>query len=169
MKRHNGMRPQDIVILLKIVSFKEKQWLMKDLAYELSISQSEISESLHRSMIAGLLASDKRKLMKASLKEFISYGLKYVYPQKPGAIVRGMATAISTPPLNEQFDSKEQFVWPWAKGQQRGQSIEPLHKAVPEACARDIKLYEMLALVDAIRIGKIREQQIAIGELNKRI
>lgn len=37
------------------------------------------------------------------------------------------------------------------KGTQRGQSIVPLYPSVVEAVQNDEKLYEMLAMVDAIR------------------
>jgi len=57
------MRPQDIVVLLKIALIKEN-WLAKDLSKNLKISASEISESLNRSAIAGLLSADKKILMK---------------------------------------------------------------------------------------------------------
>jgi predicted transcriptional regulator len=60
MRKHNGMRPQDIVILLKIISKKDKPWQNKDLAKELIISPSEISESLGRSALAGLFDSKSR-------------------------------------------------------------------------------------------------------------
>ncbi len=163
------MRPQDVVILLKIAAKGKQEWYMKDLAHELSISQSEVSEGLNRSMFAGLLAADKRKLMKSALLEFLQYGLRYVYPQKPGAIVRGLATAHSAPPLNKEISSEEKYVWPWAQGQDRGQGIEPLHPSVPEACQRDKQLYELLALADAIRLGRVREQKLAIAALKKRI
>ena len=169
MKQHKGMRPQDVVILLKIAAKGKQEWYMKDLAHELGISQSEVSEGLNRSMLAGLLAADKRKLMKSALLEFLQYGLRYVYPQKPGAIVRGLATAHSAPPLNEEISSEEKYVWPWAQGQDRGQSIEPLHPSVPEACQKDKQLYELLALTDAIRLGRAREQKLAIAALKKRI
>ena len=163
------MRPQDIVVLLKIVAKGKKHWYMKDLSQELGISQSEVSESLNRSMLAGLLSADKRRLMKIALMEFLQYGLRYVYPQKPGAIVRGLATAHSAPPLNNEITSEEHYVWPWAKGNHRGQSIEPLHPAVPEACSKDNQLYQLLALTDAIRVGKAREQKLALEELKRRI
>ena len=169
MKKHNGMRPQDIVVLLKIAAKGGKSWLVKDLGYELGISQSEVSESLHRSVQAGLIASDKKTLMKGALLEFLKHGFKYVYPQHVGAMVRGMATAHSAKPLSELIQSEENYVWPWAKGNVRGQSIEPLHPSVPEACEKDEKLYELLALTDALRIGKKREQQLAVEELEKRI
>ncbi len=169
MKKHNGMRPQDVVILLKIVANGGTDWRVLPMAYELSISQSEISESLNRSMLAGLLAADKRTLMRSALLEFLQYGLSYVYPQLPGAIVRGMPTAHSAPPLDKLISSNETYVWPYAKGNMRGQRIEPLHRSVPEACERDFKLYELLALCDALRLGRVRERQIAMKELEKRI
>lgn len=169
MKKHNGMRPHDIVILLKIAAKNNSPWRIKDLATELIISQSEISESLHRSVEAGLLGADKRRLMKSALFEFLKHGLKYVFPQHPGSIVRGMATAHSAKPLSKLIESEEQYVWTWAKGTLRGQSIQPLHPSVPEACMKDQNLYELLALADALRLGKVREQKLAFEELERRI
>ncbi len=169
MKKHNGMRPQDIVVLLKIAAKKNAPWMMKDLAAELKISPSEVSEAINRSMLAGLLAADKRSLMKSALLEFLLHGLRYVFPQHPGAMVRGMATAHSAKPLNAVIQSDEPYVWAWAKGDQRGHSITPLHPSVPQACANDNDLYEILALTDTLRIGKVREQKLAIDELEKRI
>ncbi len=169
MKKHSGMRPHDIVILLKIVAKGEASWFMKDLSYELGISASEISESLNRSAIAGLIAKDKRNLNKLSLMEFLQYGIRYVYPQLPGAIVRGVPTAHSALPLSDMIQSQEEYVWPYGKGEMRGQAIEPLCSSVPEATMNDQKLHELLALVDALRVGRIREKQLAIVELKKRL
>jgi hypothetical protein len=68
MRKHNGMRPQDIVILLKITTFpKNKGWKMMDLVLSLHVSQSEISESLNRSSLAGLIDVTKKKVMQLSL------------------------------------------------------------------------------------------------------
>jgi len=168
MKHHNGMRPQDIVVLLKIAAKGKSAWLMKDLATELGISASEISESINRSVLAGLISS-KRVLMKLALLDFLKYGLKYVFPQHPGAMVRGIPTSHSAPPLNKIIVSEESYVWSYAEGKVRGQQIEPLHGSVPAACLKDEKLYELLALTDALRVGKARERNSAIEELKKRI
>ena len=46
MRKHIGIRPQDIVILVKILSFGQQSWLAKDLAISLFLSGSEVSESL---------------------------------------------------------------------------------------------------------------------------
>lgn len=169
MKQHNGMRPHDIVILLKIATLKEHSWRAKDLAYSLNISASEVSESLHRSQLVQLLTADKKRLMRNNLLDFIEFGLRYVFPADPGAIQRGMPTAISGPPLNQKIVSDTAFVWPWADGQERGQAIAPLHPGVPDACSHDPALYEMLTLIDAIRLNKSREKQIAMEELRMRI
>jgi len=168
MKKHSGMRPLDIVILLQI-GLDKGYWFAKDLSYKLKISASEISESLNRSAIAGLLSTDKKILMRSSFLEFLEFGLKYVFPQKPGALVRGIPTAHSAPPLNKLLQSNELYVWPYARGEKRGQSIEPLYKTVPEVSVQDNFLYELLALTDALRIGRVREQKIAVEELKKRI
>lgn len=167
MKKHSGMRPHDIAVLLKIGAKGNSPWLMKDLAIELGISASEVSESLNRSAYAGLISSNKKKLMTSALLEFLQYGLKYVYPQQAGALVRGMATAWSAPPLSEKIISNESIVWPYVDGKMRGQAIVPLFANAPKACMLDHSLYELLALTDALRIGKARERTIALEELKK--
>jgi len=169
MKKHRGMRSHDIVVLLKIALQKNNSWYIKDVAHDLRISQSEVSESLNRSKIAGLISEDKKILMKNNLLEFLIYGLRYVFPAEAGSIQRGMLTAHSAPPLNNLIVSNETYVWPWGMGKERGQAIELLHPEVPEVCSRDPVLYELLALVDALRLGRAREKKHAIEELKKRI
>jgi hypothetical protein len=169
MKKHSGMRPHDIAILLKIASKGKDKWLMKDLAHELIISSSEISESLNRSVIAGLISSDKRTLNKLALLDFLKSGIRYVFPQRPGSVTRGLGTAVSAPPLKEDFLSDEHFVWPFGKGNIRGQAIEPLHPKTPEACLSDSNYYELISLTDALRIGKVREQNKAFEYLKEKI
>ena len=66
-----GMRPQDIVILLKIIVLAEKDWLNKDLAQSLFISGSEIGESLARSEVAGLIDFTKKRVNRQGLFEFL--------------------------------------------------------------------------------------------------
>ncbi|MCF8307958.1 MAG: hypothetical protein K9I68_03020 [Bacteroidales bacterium] len=169
MKKHRGMRPHDVVVLLKIASKGDKSWLMKELANELEISASEISESINRSIPAGLVSSDKKTLNKLALLDFLKSGLQYVFPQQPGPLTRGLETAHSASPLKNQISSNETYVWPYAKGNIRGQAIEPLHPKLPEACLRDNKLYELVALADSIRVGKVREKQMALEMIQERL
>lgn len=163
------MSPQDIVILLKIISLGKTPWLQGSLAESLSISQSEVSKSLMRSKYAGLLSPDGKNVLKMALLEFLQYGIRYVFPQKPGPVIRGIPTSHSAYPLKEIIKSEEAYVWPFGKGTVRGHSILPLYRSVPDAAIKDEKLYQLLALVDAMRVGKAREKQIAFHELEKRI
>jgi len=80
-----------------------------------------------------------------------------------------MPTAHSSSPLIELIQSQEIFVWPDALGEQRGQSILPLYPGVVNAAKLDTKLYELLSLTDAIRIGKARERNLAMEQLKNRI
>ncbi len=159
----------DIVILLKIIALGDKPWLQSNLAESLHISQSEVSKSFTRSKYAGLLDASAKKVSRLALMELLQYGIRYVFPQQPGAIVRGIATAHAAPPLNIIIKSEEPYVWPSAKGNVRGQCILPLYPSVIEAVKKDNKLYELLALVDAIRVGRAREKEMAIKELKKHL
>ena len=164
-----SMRPQDIVVLLKIIANGEKSWLQTDMAGELFMSQSELSKSLRRSKYANLLDDKARSVRVLALMDFLEHGITYVFPQRPGEIVRGVPTSHSAPPLDDIIQSSEKFVWPSARGSERGQAIQPLYKTVPDAARLDEKLHKLLALVDAIRVGNAREKKIAIEELHKQI
>lgn len=163
------MRPQDVVLLLKIIALKDNPWSQTILADQLFMSQSEISQSISRSKYAGLLHFNGKKVFKQGFVEFLQYGIKYVFPQQPGVMTRGVLTAHSASPLNKIIQSNEVYVWPSGKGSARGQSVTPLYKSVVYAIKLDSLLYELLALVDAIRIGRTREREIALEELKKSI
>ena len=60
-------------------------------------------------------------------------------------------------------------VWPWPEGDTRGIGFEPSYAKVPQAALRDRDLYELLALVDAIRDGRARERNIAERDLVDRL
>ncbi|MBO9727270.1 MAG: hypothetical protein J7623_01400 [Chitinophaga sp.] len=166
MRVHNGMRPQDVVVLLKILTI-QGDWQYRDLSAALSISVSEIAESLHRSSVAGLIDGQKKKVYRTSLMEFIQYGLHYVFPQVPGQTVTGIPTAHSHPFYKAHFSSESNYVWADDKGTMRGMLIEPLHKGVVQAAKEDALLYKTLASIDIIRVGKNREKKLAIEELKK--
>ena len=165
----NSLKPQDIVILLKVIALGEKPWFPHTIAQDLGMSQSEVSQSLNRSKYAGLIDNARKKVNKIAFNEFLLHGVAYAFPQQPGALVRGMLTAHSAEPLNNIIQSTDKYVWPNAKGLDRGQAIEPLYPTAVEASLKDNELYELLTLVDAIRVGRVREKEMAKRELEKRI
>ncbi len=168
MRRHAGMRPQDVLVLLKIVCRADGAWRQTDLANDLSLSQSEVSAALRRSALAGLLGEDRRTVHRKSLEELLLHGLKYVFPVRPGAMVRGLPTAHSAEPLCRLVSGQgDVYVWPYDHGNVRGQAIEPLYPTVPEAAAKDECLHRLLALADALRVGRARERKLAAQKLGE--
>ncbi len=161
------MRPQDIAILLKIIAIGRQSWQLKDLAATLYISASEVSESLNRSYLAGLVDYDKKKVNRQSLMEFLQHGLRYVFPLQPGGLANGIPTAHTHPYMKEFFKSDLIYVWPDLHGKSRGLVVEPLYAKQVEAVKQDEKLYKLLALIDVIRVGRRREINIAVSELSK--
>lgn len=101
-----------------------------------------------------------------NLAEFALHGAKYAFPGVRLPLSLGVPTSHSAPAFAGVFaPGSMDFVWPHPNGPVRGIGVEPLHPAVPFAAMRDAKLYEMLALFDALRVGKARERGMALERL----
>lgn len=167
MRKFNGLRPQDVVVLLKLAAGGEHHgWLGKDLARALALSPSEVSESLARCRYCRLLAPDpgSYRVHAPALVEFLLHGLPYVFAVHPGPQARGLATGPSAPPLSRTFGVEPGYVWPTAAGEVWGAAITPLYPGAVIAAQQDVRLHELLALVDALRLGRPRERRLA-GQL----
>jgi hypothetical protein len=168
--KNNGMRPHDIVILLKIIACVGKVLSYQELSQSLLISVGEISKAMERNRVSGLINPEKTQVNRLALREFLIYGLKYVFPPQIGASARGIPTAHSASPVKEKIaESTENFVWKYYKGTRRGSTILPLYAKIPQFIENDRELYELLVIVDTLRIGKSREKGIAIEELDKKL
>jgi len=164
------LKPQDIFIMLKLVVRNGSEWSYPVLAHELSMSASEVHAGVQRAVAAKLMDMHRKVPVKSNLLEFLIHGVKYAYPPDHGGLTRGMPTGYAAPPLKEIIVQSDDSppVWPDPEGQMRGYEFSPLYKSVPRACKVDPKLYELLALVDAIRDGRARERKISINEIHSR-
>lgn len=167
------LKRQDVVVILKLLSYQGLRPPYTHVSVDLGMSPSEVHGAVKRAQHARLLHS--RDLGEApniaALEEFLLHGIKYVFPAERGGPTRGMLTSYAAEPLRSLVvqTSEPPPVWPYADGGTRGIALMPLHRAVPFACSRDMGLYEMLALVDAIRDGRTRERRIAESEIVKRL
>ncbi len=169
MRSNLYLKPQDIVILLKLLDSrarKKKNW---QVAQELGVSPAEYANALSRVKFNRMIWLSTRMPNRKALKELLFFGVPYIFGAAPGHLTRGIPTAHSAEPLASKILSDEFYVWPSEEGKVRGAAIQPLYKSVPEAIARDEKLYELLSLVDAIRVGRSREILLARVHLEKRI
>jgi len=168
-----SLKPQDVCVLLKIVALERAPWSYSQLAYELGMSASEVHAGVKRALEASLMRLDEGWGYPdpTALCEFLVHGLKYVFTPVRGGLTSGIPTAEGASPLCSLLPPSDEPppVWPDAAGGVRGVEFSPLYKSVPQAAQRDARLYELLALVDAIRGGQSRSQEIAVAELRSRL
>lgn len=161
------MRPQDIVLLLKLIIDGAEGSKIRDLSSKLFISASEVSESLNRSAICGLLINDTRLVNKEAFLKFLEHGLPYVFPAQLSSVMKGIFTAHSESSLYLNFSTEEKLVWADENGKERGTSILPLYPTVIKAVKKDRLLYKLLALCDIIRIGDTADKNKAVWHLRE--
>jgi hypothetical protein len=167
------LKPQDVVVLIKLLEYEDSRPTYAQIAKELFMSASEVHAAVQRAAQARLFNMNESggKPNRLALEEFLVHGLKYAFPAERGELTRGVPTAHAAEPLNRKIaaDGDPPPVWPSPDGKTRGYSFAPLYKTVPKAALRDPYLYEVLALIDAIRNGRARERQIAEKELKLRL
>ena len=167
-----SLRPQDVLVLAKLLTYSGARPPMSQMGAELSISPSEVHGALKRLELARLIANDggSRPVLQA-VEEFLVHGVKYAFPPSRGGVTRGVPTSYAAAPLSRMIVASADLppVWPHADGAIRGVSLEPLYRSVPAAALRDPALHELLALIDALRDGKARERKLAEAELSTRI
>lgn len=165
------LRTLDVLVLLKIMASGGQSWTQCTLAEELSVSQSQIHDSLKRAKTSLLFSSETKRIYRAAFAEFLVHGVKYAYPAIRGGPIRGILTVYAAPSLRDIAPRARIVpppVWPHPDGTAKGTKFEPLDKRAPDAALRDPELYELLALVDAIRDGKPKETELAVESINSR-
>jgi hypothetical protein len=168
-----NLKPQDVLVLLKLVTLSGQPWSYAWLAVQLGMSPSQLHAAVKRALAAQLAVRKDDSVVPnlQNLEELLVHGVKYAFVPERGELTRGMPTAHAAPPLERHFPSSSEPppVWPDPKGPVRGMAFSPLYKLAPGAARNDTQLYELLVLVDAIRGGRARERVLAIGELRNRL
>jgi hypothetical protein len=168
-----ALKPQDVVVLIKLLEYGDKRPPYAQIAEQLFLSVSEVHAAVQRAKQARLLTGTElhETPNKSALEEFLVHGLKYAFPPERGELTRGVPTGYAAEPLKSRISAGNDPppVWPFPEGKARGYSFTPLYKTVPRAALRDSYLYEMLALIDALRDGRSRDRHIAEEELKLRL
>jgi DNA-binding transcriptional MocR family regulator len=165
------LKPQDLLVALKLTVPGARDLAYAGLAAELGMSVSEVHAAVRRLEAAGLLRSPKgaRVPLVGPLLELLVHGVRYVFPPERGGLTRGMPTAHAAPVMKEVVFAGDEPppVWPASWGEVRGLAFAPLYRSAPDAAQRDPALYDRLALVDALRGGQARERQWAARRLEE--
>ncbi len=174
LNKQLSLKPQDLLVLLKMACHRDQVFTYAQLAQELGIAASEAHSCLRRAILARLATpSDGNGIVvvRSALREFVVYGAKYSFPASMGSSTRGMPTGYAAAPLRELILQPDDLppVWPYAEGATRGLALYPLYPTAPMAAAKDARLYECLALFDALRSGAARERETAQQLLTERL
>lgn len=169
-----SLRPQDVVVLLRLSIERESTPTYAVLAEAVCMTASEVHASVNRSILAQLIRKDadgRPKVLLAPLMLFLQHGVRYCFPAVRGEMTRGMPIGYAAPPLEGKIvlANEPVPVWPYKDGKVRGLTFQPLYPTVPQAAARNPKLYELLVIVDALRGGSPREHAIALQELKSQL
>jgi hypothetical protein len=103
------LKPQDVMIALKLCTYPAQRPPISMMASDLSMSPSEVHAGLKRLHRARLLHRPEleNKPNISALEEFLLHGLKYAFPAEHGQITRGVPTSFAAPPLKNEITSGE--------------------------------------------------------------
>jgi DNA-binding Lrp family transcriptional regulator len=161
------LRPHDVAVALQLALKPGLPY--GALAEAVGLSRGEVHNVVKRLITARLLQADQRKPNMNALLDFLVSGVPYAFPAEIGPSARGIPTAHSALPVEHESSGHEPLVWPSLEGHARGASVEPLYRTAPETAGHNPELYELLALVDSIRIGRARERQRAKAMIHDRL
>lgn len=173
------LKPQDLVVALKILTKGKVKWNQRDLAQSLGMSLSEVNGAIRRAIQAGLMIggwsrNQAPQAVPFALQEFIKHGVRYSFPVERGPITRGIPSGVIGAKLEVEVSKLKESeipVWPSSQGKVRGIGIKPLYRSIPDVVEKEENndLYCMLSLVDMIREGRARERKLASDEISKKI
>jgi len=153
----------DIYVLSGLLAHRGK-WSYRSLADRLHVPHPVVQRALARARQADLYSGKRREVHIPHFEEFALHALRFVAPVRLGALVPGVPAAWAAEPMASAIHSSGEEpppVWPYARGQVRGQAIEPLHPAAPEAVEGWSELGEILTLLDSLRAGDPRVRGVA--------
>lgn len=164
------LRPPDVVVLIALLHLRDEPWTIRSLAQQLHMPLAGAQRSLARLGETPVFDAATRQVSAFASDELLTHALPFVAPARLGAPTRGVPTAWGAEPLaGELAGGTEVPVWPDRNGKTRGPALAPLHAAVPELARQDQTMYESLALVDALRVGRARERSSALRHLRARL
>ena len=162
------LKPQDTLLVLKYWSIRrdaqDQDSSVRGISEVIGISASEVSKGTKRLVASRLVVERSGSIFAevGGLLEWLSFGVRYAYPQEYIGYGRGMATSWNCPQLHSEIAPPiPPFVWAVSGGDVDGALIKPIHNSVPIAASRDDFLYRAMSLLEAIRGGKPRELAIA--------
>lgn len=77
--------------------------------------------------------------------------------------------ALAAPLVGRVSGEETELVWPSSHGSARASSLAPIHPCAVHAAIQDDHVYELLVLLDGIRVGKNRVRELSTELLYQRL
>lgn len=162
MRKGRALKPQDIVILGKLVT--DEVWpTQNEIGGMLQLSQAEVSHALKTLEQVGLINIKMKKTNKLAISEFVIHAIKFFYPVEKKGMGRGILIGPSSNLFRGKVDSDEyNYVWPDSKGTEKGVIVIPLIENLAKLVFENKKLFLFLNIVEICRgLGGVRHIQEA--------
>lgn len=165
MLKTDYLRAQDVLAACKLLSLgrARREWTYSALASDLGLSAGEAHNAVDRCRRGGLLLPS-REISAPVLRDLLIVAVPRIFYAQRGEIAAGVVTGTSAPPLRGRFKISKHalpLVWPSEDGVgRRGESVAPVYPTAALA-ARDELVYELLALVDVLRVGGVSDRDRA--------
>jgi len=162
------LKRSDIYVLSGLI-VHQGDWSYRSLAERLHVPHPLVQRALGRAQDSGLYSVGRRRVHVPHFEEFAIHALRFVAPVQLGGLVPGVPAAWAVEPMASAIRSSASEpppVWPSARGQVRGQAVEPLHGAAPEAIDGWPELSRILSLLDSLRVGDVRVRSVAADFLS---
>lgn len=170
------LQPVDIVVALELAGLRDADSRREKAALTLGMTRRRFEDAVTRLGRSGLVSPTELRPHTRNLQEFLLFGLPYWLPAEIGPVVRGMPAATSGPGLSGLAPPDQpgigDWVWPDAPAgfaRRVGKSLAPIDPIAPRAASADQSLYELLCIVDVLRIGSLREREAARAALRARL
>lgn len=150
---------------------KQDNWTLRSLSQETGIARASIHRSLKRLETAGLFRAQNRHINTARVESFLLHSTQFLFPPKFEGITRGTPTAWGAQSLADLLAPEEELppVWPDPHGTTRGIALQPIYKQIVEVSKNDPDLADQIKLVDALRAGSPRVNELAAKLLHENL
>ncbi|WP_353267947.1 hypothetical protein [Gemmatimonas sp.] len=158
----DALHSLDIAVALRLAESPVADF--RSLAEDLSLSVSTAHAAIKRLLVAGLVRTAESgvgAVNRHALLEFLEHGVRYAFPVVAGALVRGVPTAHAGPVFADVMDANDALVWEDPHGTVNGRALAPLLPRAGQIAERAPRTYALLTAVDALRVGRARERDIA--------
>jgi DNA-binding MarR family transcriptional regulator len=160
----NALQAADVLVVAKLAASEQPSPSLRRLGEDLGLSKSAVGNAIQKLRDLDLVKEDERgrRVNRVALRDFIEHAVRWIAPAKVGDFALGLPTAHASGVLADKLSGDDDpVVMPLPHGPVRGRAVPPIHPLAPRAAEKDPKLRDLLAIIDAFRIGSARQREVA--------